>query len=557
MVSSRSEARSLFARQLLRLEKPRIAGESRDAYLARVLSGKRARAVRQFLHQRERQKAKRLARQRLPDLSKFCSRADPHASTVVSQRVRKQEPEQILALLLERAPQLSDKLKLLHEVLTAGGYETAACFAAQLESEVLLASPALRAQAVPILTRVWMTTGEAQRALAFWTKAGSDLPADHPLRQALLVGLGRLDAPRFIASGAFLPYLACSALQQGHAEQVLDSLFASPSAILLNPELELLLHNALGAKEPHPLTALNRFFARHHLGRAELVSRPASANWLSRLSFAPRAPVRAGPLVSVIMSARNARHTIAYAIDSILGQTYRSLELLIADDGSHDETYDFVLQHYAHDPRVRLFRSRENQGTYNARNQLIAEARGELITFQDADDLSLPTRIASQVRAIGRAGRVASIGEWLRVRPDGNIAFFPNGRAARLCMVSLMVTRCALSGVGPYPSAKIGADLDVYRRILRAHGGERVVRLPLPLALGLWSDQSLTRSQQQQSLESGYRAPARRRYSELVFRQDLFGSHSLSDAELHEELVAMDNYIEPSALLPHSKPLIG
>jgi hypothetical protein len=106
-----------------------------------------------------------------------------------------------------------------------------------------------------------------------------------------------------------------------------------------------------------------------------------------------------------------------------------------------------------------------------------------------------------------------------------------------------------LSAAGPYPSAKIGADLDVYRRIVRAHGGESVVRHHAPLLLGLWSEQSLTRSAQQQSLESGYRAPARRRYSELVFRQDLFGTPSLSAAALADELVRMDNYVAPSALL--------
>jgi hypothetical protein len=92
---------------------------------------------------------------------------------------------------------------------------------------------------------------------------------------------------------------------------------------------------------------------------------------------------------------------------------------------------------------------------------------------------------------------------------------------------------------------------------LRTYGGERVVRHPLPLVLGLWSDQSLTRSDAQQSLESGYRAPARRRYSELVFRQDLFGSESLSHDALQEELVRMENYIAASTLLAHGEPALG
>jgi Glycosyl transferase family 2 len=519
----------------LRVEKPKLSGESREAYLERVLRGKRARVVRELMQLRARRKAKRLAQKRLPDLSQR-----PHETRA---------PEALLSTLLAGAPQLSNKLALLHDIYIAGGYETAETLATRLERDVIAAAPALRARALPILTRVFMTTGAGARALDLWQRAGSELPPDHPQRQALLLELGALAETRFVSQGALLPYLADAAVQAGRGEEVLDRILASPWAILLNPELELLVHNAVRRTDASYLAALNRFFARHHLGRAALVGRAASANWLSRLAFEPRERVRVGPLVSVIMSARNARHTIGYAIDSILAQTYQPLELLVCDDASGDDSYAFVREHYAHEPRVRLFRSRQSQGTYNVRNQLIAEARGELITFQDADDLSLPTRIATQVHALTKASGVASICEWLRVRPDGSIPFFPNGRAARLSIVSLLVTRRALLAAGPYPSAKIGADLDIYRRILRAHPAGAVVRSHAPLLLGLWSEQSLTRSLAQQSLESGYRAPARRRYSELVFRQDLFGTASLSADALEQELLCMDNFIAASELL--------
>jgi hypothetical protein len=102
--------------------------------------------------------------------------------------------------------------------------------------------------------------------------------------------------------------------------------------------------------------------------------------------------------------------------------------------------------------------------------------------------------------------------------------------------------------VGPYPPARFGADLDIMRRLAQRYG--ELPRLREPLLLGLWSSGSLTRSHQAEALESGYRAPARRRYSELLFRRDLLGAAAFPPALLAAELAHMDNYIEPVAIEP-------
>lgn len=524
-----------LARSVLRLEKARLDGESLDAYLGRVLSGRRARAVLRLLRWREQRKAKRLAQKRVPAL--------------IEPAERMPEAEEIASRLLARAPLLSDRLNLLHDVYTAGGYESAERMLARLLPELGRASPELRARGVPIFSRVLMALGEPRRALSLWQELLPDRALEHPLRQALQLELGELSQPRFLLRGALSAYLADAALRAGQGQQVLASVLDAPWSLLVNPELELLLHNAVRAQQPQALAALNRFLARYRLGRAALVPVSDEPNWLAQLRVSARAGSRGGPLVSVIMSAHDAGATLRYAIDSILAQSYQALELLVADDASSDGSYALLTQRYAGEPRVRLFRSRHNQGTYNVRNQLIAAARGELITFQDADDLALPTRIESQVRALSQGEKVAAISEWLRVRPDGSFAFFPNGRAARLSIVSLMATRAALARVGPYPPARIGADLDIYRRILRSYGGARVVRLPAPLIFGLWSPRSLTRSAAHQSLESGYRSPSRRRYSELVFRQDLFGARILPEELLRAELARSGNFAAESELL--------
>jgi glycosyltransferase involved in cell wall biosynthesis len=94
------------------------------------------------------------------------------------------------------------------------------------------------------------------------------------------------------------------------------------------------------------------------------------------------------PLVSVVMPAYNAEKTIARAIDSVIGQTYRNFELIVVNDGSQDDTYHICEQYK--DCRIRLF-SQKNQGASMARNHALHQCRGELLTFIDSDDWYEPT----------------------------------------------------------------------------------------------------------------------------------------------------------------------
>lgn len=101
------------------------------------------------------------------------------------------------------------------------------------------------------------------------------------------------------------------------------------------------------------------------------------------------------PLVSVIIPAYNAAPYIASAVDSVLGQTYQNLEVLVIDDGSTDETRA-VMAAYAADPRVR-YHYQENRGEAGARNAGLRLARGEFIALCDADDLWMPGKLEVQI----------------------------------------------------------------------------------------------------------------------------------------------------------------
>ncbi|HEY4761650.1 MAG TPA: glycosyltransferase [Thermoguttaceae bacterium] len=102
---------------------------------------------------------------------------------------------------------------------------------------------------------------------------------------------------------------------------------------------------------------------------------------------------RTGPLVSVIIPTYNRRQFIADAIRSVLNQSYRNIELIVVDDGSDDGTFELVR---SISPAIRYF-WQPNAGVASARNRGLAEARGELIAFQDSDDIWHPRKLALQV----------------------------------------------------------------------------------------------------------------------------------------------------------------
>lgn len=114
-------------------------------------------------------------------------------------------------------------------------------------------------------------------------------------------------------------------------------------------------------------------------------------------------------LISVIIPARNSSETIKTALDSITAQTYTNLEIIVVDDNSTDDTKSVVLKLAEKDSRIHYYNlpeddperfdpvlNRNINAGYAARNFGFTKAKGDLITFQDADDASLLNRIEVQ-----------------------------------------------------------------------------------------------------------------------------------------------------------------
>ena len=109
-------------------------------------------------------------------------------------------------------------------------------------------------------------------------------------------------------------------------------------------------------------------------------------------------------LVSVILPLYNGEAFIAKAIDSILSQTYKDLEIIVVDDGSTDGSTGIVRSFQEKDRRIILLQQ-PNAGVAAARNLAIAHSSGEFIAPIDADDIWYPENIQKQVQFMEQASK--------------------------------------------------------------------------------------------------------------------------------------------------------
>lgn len=118
-------------------------------------------------------------------------------------------------------------------------------------------------------------------------------------------------------------------------------------------------------------------------------------------------PAADPPLVSLIVPVLDGEVTLRESLDSILGQRYPRLEVIVMDDGSTDATPDIVASYGG---RVTYRRQPSRRGIYGNANDGIALAAGELVGVFHADDVYLPDLVAREV-------------EWLQAHPDAGAVF--------------------------------------------------------------------------------------------------------------------------------------
>ncbi len=107
-------------------------------------------------------------------------------------------------------------------------------------------------------------------------------------------------------------------------------------------------------------------------------------------------------LVSIVIPTYNRENTILKAIQSVLNQTYKNIEVIVVDDCSTDNTEQKVLN--IKDNRVKFYKLRSNQGACAARNEGILHAKGKYIAFQDSDDIWHNNKLEIQLRELQNTG---------------------------------------------------------------------------------------------------------------------------------------------------------
>lgn len=106
------------------------------------------------------------------------------------------------------------------------------------------------------------------------------------------------------------------------------------------------------------------------------------------------------PLITISISCYNSADTVADAIDSALAQDWPNLEILVADDGSVDETPDIIQQKLKGHKNARALIYGHNKGFAGSLNTLISEAKGTFFAIFDDDDRSTPYRVRRQYERI-------------------------------------------------------------------------------------------------------------------------------------------------------------
>lgn len=169
-------------------------------------------------------------------------------------------------------------------------------------------------------------------------------------------------------------------------------------------------------------------------------------------------------LVSVIIPIYDRTWELQAAIDSILNQTYKNIELILVCDGSPDETLQ-VVEQYRNDERVKIFKYPRSSGNaVRGRNKGILEAQGEYIAFLDSDDIASNNRLELSVSFLSNNSSYSGVyGSWRAIVDgsrqisgieDGMVVHSPDGTLKEHlencipCQSTVMVRRDALMAVG-------------------------------------------------------------------------------------------------------------
>jgi len=182
-------------------------------------------------------------------------------------------------------------------------------------------------------------------------------------------------------------------------------------------------------------------------------------------------------LVSAVIASYNMGRYLGTALDSVLAQDYRPLQVIVVDDGSTDET-ESILAGYRDREGLQVIRQ-ANLGQTSAKNRGLSAATGKYVAFCDADNVWLPGKLTRQVQLIEERpgvavvyGDVTLIDGAGRPRPTPKVRRY-SGRITRPLLFDNFVTfntalvlRAAIEECGGFdPALRMAIDYDLWLRL--------------------------------------------------------------------------------------------
>jgi hypothetical protein len=300
--------------------------------------------------------------------------------------------------------------------------------------------------------------------------------------------------------------LACRRFD--HVEQMLaEDNLNDDTAWLLSTELAHPANGAPSASHDAWLTLFNRRFEQFGLLPIAVGEGPGEPFDRVTVDVPDDRRVSDGPLVTVIMSTFKPDQSFRTAVQSLIDQTWRNLEILVIDDCSPAEYDGLLAEITGLDPRIELIRMPVNGGTYRIRNEGIRRSRGEFITFQDSDDWAHPERIARQVGPLLQSpGLMATHCRCVRVFP--NLSTLNVGmNSFRRCAPSTMFRKDAvIAAMGGYDETRKEADNEFYERLRVVFGDDANLDLLDVMVLYQLTADSLSRDEYRFAWQHGARA---------------------------------------------------
>jgi glycosyltransferase involved in cell wall biosynthesis len=196
-------------------------------------------------------------------------------------------------------------------------------------------------------------------------------------------------------------------------------------------------------------------------------------------------------LVSVIIPCRNAEKTILSSLQSLEKQTHNEIEIIIIDDNSFDNTLKIIQDFKKNSTKkITIKPSKIRIGAANARNIGLQLAKGNFVSFQDADDISDKNRIKFQLLSLKKQpSKIMSRCLYSRFNDKGIIKV--NGKKIRPCTIAILFRKeSVLKYLGGLIQMPIGEDSEFRERIITFFGSNCEAMLFIPLYLSRFNAKS-------------------------------------------------------------------